>query len=108
MPTVSNDGPDAQGNGTLPDDFVRLEASVRALLEQLAGYRARARQAEERSAELKKTLRDVSSGALDPMKLREGMRKLEAENEELRSRMVEAQDRVRRLVARFDFLQEEM
>jgi hypothetical protein len=50
----------------------------------------------------------MSTGALDPLKLREGARRLEAENKELRRRMVQAQDRIRRLVARFDFLREEM
>ena len=104
---MSNDAPD-RTNGPLPDDFVRLESSVRDLLDRLAGYRARARTAEEKNAELEKTLRDMSSGALDPMKLRTRLRQLESENEELRSRMVAAQDRIRRLVARFDFLREEM
>lgn len=108
MPTVSNDAADGQTDGALPEDFSQLESSVRDLLDRLAGYRARAETAEEQNAELKKTLRDMSSGALDPMKLREGMRQLESENEEMRRRMVAAQDRIRRLVARFDFLREEM
>lgn len=110
MPTVSNGEADTgtSGNGALPEDFVRLESSVRVLLDRLAGYQARAETAEKKSAEMEKTLRDMSSGALDPMKLREGLRKLESENEELRRRMVAAQDRIRRLVARFDFLREEM
>ena len=105
---MSNDAADARTNGALPEEFARLESRVRKLLEELAGFRARAEMAEERSAKLQKTLSDVSSGALDPMKLRERMRSLEDENEELRRRMVEAQDRIRRLVARFDFLREEM
>lgn len=105
---MSNDAADARTNGALPEDFARLESRVRKLLEELAGFRARAEMAEERSAKLQKALDDVSSGALDPMKLRERVRSLEDENEALRRRMVEAQDRVRRLVARFDFLREEM
>ncbi|MDX1673822.1 MAG: hypothetical protein R3314_03375 [Longimicrobiales bacterium] len=92
----------------LPEEFEQLEGRVRKLLEELAGYRARAEMAEERSAELEKALRDVSSGALDPMQLRERTRKLKAENEELRDRMVAARDRIRRLVSRFDFLREEL
>ena len=108
MPTVSSDEADSPTNGVLPEDFARLETRVRRLLEELAGYRARAERVEERNAELEKTLKDMSSGALDPMQLREGMRELETENEELRRRMVAAQDRIRRLVARFDFLREEM
>ena len=107
MPTVSNDAAERQ-NGALPEDFARLEASVRQLLDQLAGYQARARIAEKKTAELEKTLRDVSSGALDPMKLRHGVERLETENEELRQRIARAQDRIRHLVDRFDFLREEM
>ena len=64
--------------------------------------------AEKKNAELERTLRDMSSGALDPMRLRQGVKRLEAENEELRRRMVDAQDRIRRLVDRFDFLREEL
>lgn len=108
MSTVSNDGADTAASGALPEDFGRLEASVRGLLDRLADFRDRAEAAEERNADLEKTLRDMSSGALDPMELRDNLRTLEAENEELRRRMVAAQDRVRRLVARFDFLREEM
>ncbi len=107
MSTVSNDAAERE-DGALPEDFARLEASVRQLLDQLAGYQARARIAEKKSAELEKTLRDLSSGDLDPMKLQDGVARLEAQNDDLRRRMSEAQDRVRRLVDRFDFLREEM
>lgn len=105
---MSSDGAERATDGALPEAFGRLESSVRQLLDQVVGYRARAQMAEKKSAELEQTLRDISSGALDPMELREKMRKLKTENEELRRRMVEAQDRIRRLVARFDFLREEM
>ena len=81
---------------------------MRRLLDDVAGYRARAQVAERRVVELERTVRDMSTGELDPLKLREGVRRLEAENRELRRRMVQAQDRIRRLVARFDFLREEM
>lgn len=110
MPTVSNGEADTgtSESGALPEDFARLESSVRLLLDRLAGYQDRAETAEQKSAEMEKTLKDMSSGALDPMQLREGLRRLESENEELRRRMVAAQDRIRRLVARFDFLREEM
>lgn len=92
----------------LPEEYLRLEATVRRLLDEAAGYRARAQVAEQRATELERTLRDLSSGALDPVKMKDGLRKLEEENQELRRRMVGARDRIRRLVARFDFLREEM
>jgi chromosome segregation ATPase len=92
----------------LPDEYARLENAVRQLADELAGYRARARLAEARAGELERALMDVSSGALDPVSLRDRLRDLERENRALRHRMVEAQERVRRLVARFEFLREDM
>lgn len=92
----------------LPEEYERLEAAVRRLLDEAAGYRARAQVAEQRAGELERTLRDLSSGKLNPMEMREGIRKLEEENRELRRRLISAGDRVRRLIARFDFLREEL
>lgn len=94
--------------GVLPGEYSRLETSVRRLLDEAAGYRARAHVAEQRCKELERTLRELSSGALDPLQMKDGLRKLEEENAELRQRMVAAQDRIGRLIARFDFLREEM
>lgn len=105
---MSSDEADKRDGGTLPAEYLRLESSVRRLLDEAAGYRARAKVAEQRAAQLEGTLQDLSSGALDPVKLEEGIRELEEENEELRRRIVGAEDRIRRLIARFDFLREEM
>jgi FtsZ-binding cell division protein ZapB len=92
----------------LPEEYLRLERLVRKLADELAGYRARTELAERRSIELERALRDVDTGALDPLSLRERIQALEKENKALRSRMVRAQDRIRRLVARFDFLREDL
>ncbi|MEJ2501933.1 MAG: hypothetical protein P8177_01235, partial [Gemmatimonadota bacterium] len=62
----------------------------------------------DRAAELERTLRELCSGALDPVKLRRGLESMEEENRALRARMGEAHDRIRRLVDRFDFLREEL
>lgn len=107
MLTVSNAEADGVAVSMLPDEYVRLEGSVRRLLDQVAGYRARARVAEGKASELERTLRDVSSGALDPVEMKDGLRRLEEENRELRRRMAQAQDRIQSLIARFDFLEEE-
>lgn len=104
----SDEADTGPGSGVLPEEYLRLEASVRRLLDEAAGYRARAHVAEQQAKELERTLRDLSSGALDPLKMKEGLRRLEEENAELRQRLVAAQDRIRRLIARFDFLREEM
>jgi predicted RNase H-like nuclease (RuvC/YqgF family) len=108
MHTVSSDAVESNGAAAVPEEFVRLEAAVARLLEEGAGLRARAQMAERRAAELERTIRDLSSGGLDPLKLKRGFQELEEENQELRRRMVTARDRIRRLVARFDFLREEL
>lgn len=100
--------PEPQSDEGFPEEYMRLESAVRRLLEEVAGYRARTRIAEEKAVELERTLREMSSGALDPVSMRAGMQDLEEENEELRRRLTGARDRIRRLVARFDFLREEM
>jgi chromosome segregation ATPase len=92
----------------LPPEYARLESAVHRLGDELAGYRARARLAESRASELERALKAVSGGGLDPISLRHRMVELEQENEELRRQMAEAQDRVRRLIARFDFLREDL
>jgi predicted RNase H-like nuclease (RuvC/YqgF family) len=92
----------------LPPEYARLEGAVRRLGDELAGYRARAQLAEARAAELQTALRAVSGGGLDPVSLREQVRNLEKENKDLRRQMIQAQDRVRHLMARFDFLREEL
>jgi predicted RNase H-like nuclease (RuvC/YqgF family) len=91
-----------------PPEFERLEAAVRRLANELAGYQARAQGAEKRALELERALKDLRSGELDPLALRDRVRKLEQDNRELRGRMLRAQDRIRRLLARFDFLREDM
>ena len=104
---MSSDAAESDGTA-LPDEYGRLESAVRRLLDEVAGYRDRARVAEDRATELERTLRDLDTGALDPVEMRQGLRRMETENQELRQRLVAAQDRIRRLIARFDFLREEM
>lgn len=93
---------------TLPAEFGRLEAAARRLADELAGYRARTQVAEGRVQELERALDDVSSGALDPLSLRDRIHTLEQENEQLKRRIGRAQDRIRRLISRFDFLREDL
>ncbi|NIP79596.1 MAG: hypothetical protein GWM90_10400 [Gemmatimonadetes bacterium] len=104
---MSSDVPDPT-DGALPEEYHRLESAVYRLLEEVAGYKARTQVAEDRAAELERALRDLGDGALDPVQMRDGLRDLEKENQELRRRLVGARDRIRRLVARFDFLREEL
>ncbi len=105
---MSNDAVDTKAADALPAEYERLERAVRRLLDDVAGYRARAQVAEARAGELEQTLRNIHEGGLDPLKLKETVRLLEEENRDLRRRIGKAQERIRRLVARFDFLREEL
>lgn len=105
---MSNDGVDTRSDGALPAEYERLERAVRRLLDDVAGYRARAQVAEAHSVEMERALREVQSGGLDPLQLRETVRALKEENRTLRTRMSEAQERIQKLIARFDFLREEL
>jgi predicted RNase H-like nuclease (RuvC/YqgF family) len=104
---VSSDVAESDRVAVLPH-LERLEAAVRRLGDEYAGYRARARLAESRAGELERALAAVSGGTLDPISLRDRIRDLEQENAELRRQMEQAQDRIRRLIARFDFLREDL
>jgi predicted RNase H-like nuclease (RuvC/YqgF family) len=107
--TVSSDVAEPKpATDPVPREFDRLESAVRRLADELAGYRARARIAEARTSELERAMQDLSTGALDPVALRERVRRLEQENQDLRRRMLQAQERVRRLIARLDFLREDV
>jgi len=94
-------------NGPLPPEYHRLERVVRRLLDQNAAWRRRLEGSERKVAELQATVKRLSSGGLDPVELQRRLDGLTEENERLRARMAEAHDRVRRLVDRFEFLQEE-
>jgi chromosome segregation ATPase len=109
MTTALSDVAERQrSSAALPEEYTRLERVARKLADEMAGYRARVQLAEGRAAELERTLRDVGTGALDPLSLRERIQTLEQENKDLRQRMVRAQTRIRRLITRFDFLREEL
>jgi predicted nucleic acid-binding Zn-ribbon protein len=76
----------------------QLEAIVRDVAEELAGWRSRAHKSE---AELKSTAR--GSGATTPVKNPE----LESENKSLRQRVEGARTRVQDLMQRLTFLEEQ-
>jgi hypothetical protein len=82
--------------------FRQLEALVRSLGQQLAGYRGRALAAEER-------LRHIDSAAdhPDPPHVRERIRALEKENAALRGRLDAATLRTRAVLERVHFLRQQ-
>lgn len=76
-----------------------LEAVIHHLTEELAGWRRRALKAEADRAEL--------GGPSDTLAVRERRIELEAENVELKLRVDAARDRVRDLLMRLRFLEEQ-
>ena len=86
----------------------QLEAIVRGVADELAGWRARALKAEGESKDT--TVRGAGSGSAaarpDP-ELRGRLTELEAENKSLRLRVEAAKGRVGDLLARLTFLEEQ-
>jgi len=82
------------------DAIDQLEAIVRDVAEELAGWRSRAQKAE---AEIKTGTRGGGSGSGSPVRNPE----LESENKALRQRMEGARTRVHDLMQRLTFLEEQ-
>ena len=91
----------------LPAEWAQLQGAVRGLLRELKSWQERAGAAERRVRELERTLKDVSTGTLDPQQLNDAVGELRHENEDLRGRLDEAGERVRALLSRIDFLADE-
>ena len=83
--------------------FWELEALVRHLVDELAGFRRRALLAEARVRELE----EVSGGAAPPG-MRERVSQLEQENAVLRSRLELATSRTQSMLDRVRFLRQQM
>ncbi len=90
-----------------PTEWDALELAVRRLLDDYQALRRRTAAAEHRIRELEVALAQLGSGAVDPIALQARARELEAENHALQARVDDAAERVRRLLARTHFLEEE-
>ncbi len=90
-----------------PPEWDSLELAVRRLLDDYQSARRRATSAERRLRELEAAFAQLRSGDVDPLALHGRVEQLEAENRALQARLQEAAERVRRLLARTQFLEEE-
>lgn len=98
----------ASGRPGLPPELDGLELAVRRLLEDHQILRRRVVVAERRARELDATLAQLrASSHDDPLALRQRIDQLEGVNRELQTRLDEGAERVRRLLARTHFLEEE-
>lgn len=93
-------------SGQAPAEWDQLELAVRRLVDEYDQWRRRALEAEQRAEELDTTLRETTDGTLDPVALGRRVEALEEENKALRKRIESARDRVNRIVARLQFLEE--
>ncbi len=87
-------------------EWDRLELATRRLLKEHESFRRRAEKAERRVDELEGTLKGVSQGSIDPVVLQSRLRTTESENRALRQRLQETEGRVRRILSRLEFVEE--
>ena len=88
-------------------ELEQLSQLVRRLLREWEEYRGRADVAEARVRELESALRDVASGGVDPLALHQRVNALEQENRFLARRLDRARERVKRISAQLQFLEED-
>ena len=92
--------------GRLPAEWSELELAVRRMLDEYDAMKARLEKAEARCAELEGALRNFSSGSVDPVDVQRRAELLARENQELRSRLGQAHERVTRVMDRLRFAEE--
>lgn len=103
MSTESNTGVDRPANEG--DEWRRLEAAVRSLLDEHEVLRRRAATTERRIVEIEAALDLLSSGRVDPVELTDQLREAERENRLLTERIDHARLVVDRIQARLHFLE---
>ena len=92
--------------GRLPGEWSELELVVRRMLDEYDAMKARLAKAEARCAELEGALQNFSSGTVDPVDVQRRAAQLARENQELRSRLGQAHERVTRVMDRLRFAEE--
>jgi predicted RNase H-like nuclease (RuvC/YqgF family) len=97
----------AADSGHAAAELERLSALVRRLLGEWEQFRARTETAEARVRELESALRDVASGGVDPVAMNQRLNALEQENRFLARRLDRARERVKRISAQLQFLEED-
>lgn len=97
----------ASSAATDRSEWDRLELAARRLIQEYTTCRRRLQQAQDRIVQLEHSLHEVAGGAVDPAALQARLQSVEAENQALRARLAEAGERVTRIRARLQFLEEE-
>jgi hypothetical protein len=95
------------GNGASRDKqpLAELERAIGDLLDRIAWMNERMSLAEEKSEELEELLRRFTGHEVDPGEMVSKLRKVEAENVDLRARVARGREGVERLLAKIRFLE---
>lgn len=100
-----NGAESGEAGASAADAFEHLEDAVGQLIDRLSATRLRAEQAEARNAELVDLVQRFTGNEEEADRLMSRLGKLEAENEELRSRLERGRAGVERIIARIRFLE---
>lgn len=87
-------------------ELERLELLVGRAVAGLRAWRGRAIAAEKRLSTMEATLREVTSGRMDPHTLNAELEGVRAENRELRRRLDESRGRIAKIMERIEMLSE--
>ena len=96
----------AETAARLPGEWSELELAVRRLLDEHDALKARLATAEARCTELEGALQNFSSGSVDPVDVQKRVEVLTRENQDLKSRLGQAHERVTRVMDRLRFAEE--
>ena len=84
----------------------RLKATVERALEEIAALRGRLADAESRAGQSDDLLREFVGGKQDPGALARRLAELEAENADLKARLVQGREGIDRVLAKISFLED--
>lgn len=102
-----SDSEEVKADATDRQALARLESSVTRILEEAARLRSRSREAEARVRDLEALLRRFTKGEEDPAMLQGRLTRLEAQNDDLTTRIQGGRECVERLLSRIRFLEDQ-
>lgn len=86
--------------------FQELDEAIGTLIEELSTMKARASEAESKSAELEELVQRFTGDDAEAGRMLTRLKDLESENTDLKERLDRGRDGVERLIARIKFLEE--
>ena len=96
----------AEGTVRLPGEWAELELAVRRILDEHDALKVQLARAQARCTELEGALQNFSSGSVDPVDVQKRVEVLARENQDLKSRLAQAHQRVTVVMDRLRFAEE--